>query len=79
MLVSNGDFIFLEKEDKISKNGMPFSLVHFADEKNYQKLEYFADANIKISAGQGAKCKFTLKPEKRGYRTEHSCIAISAV
>lgn len=79
MLISNGDYIFLEKEDKVSQKGMPYSLVKFADVKNYEKLEYYADTNIQISAGQGAKCKFTLKPEKRGFKTEHSCIAISAV
>lgn len=79
MLVSNGDYIFLEKEDKVSKAGMPFSLVHFADAKNFQRLEYFADSNITISCGQGAKCKFTVKPEKRGYKTEHACISVVAV
>lgn len=78
MLISSGDFIYLGKEDKVSKNGVPFSLVQFADAKNYQRLEYFADTNITISCGENAKCKFTLKAEKRGYKTEHSCVSIVA-
>ena len=76
MLVSQGDYIFLEKEEKISKAGVPFFLVHFADVKNYVRLEYFADPNIQISVGVGGKCKFTLKAEKRGYQTQHSCISV---
>lgn len=78
MLVSNGEFIYLGKNDKVSKNGVPFSLVEFADAKNYQRLEYFADANITIACGEGAKCKFTIKAEKRGYKTEHACVSIVA-
>lgn len=79
MLVSNGEYKFLEKQDKTSKKGMPYSIVVFADVKTYERLSYFADTDIKISVGQGAMCKFSLKPRARDFNTEHTCVAISAV
>lgn len=78
MLVSSGKFIFLELEQKTSQKGMPYKIVHFADPVTYQRIEYFADEKLTITVGEGAMCKFTVKPEKRGYKTEHTCIKVEA-
>ena len=79
MFVSHGEFIFDRLEDKISNAGNPFQLVHFIDTKNYQRIEFFADSDLTISCGQGAKCKITLKVTKNGYKTSFSCISVNAV
>lgn len=78
MFVSNGDFIFEKLEEKISKQGNPFRLVHVIDTKNYQRLEFFADDNLTINVGENAKCKLTLKAVKMGYSTSMNCVSVTA-
>lgn len=80
MLTSSGKYKYLKKDDKISKKGMPYSTVVFADTETYERFSYFADKDIKISVGEGAMCKFVLKPRSQGdFNTDHTCVSISAV
>ncbi len=79
MFVSNGDLIFDRVEEKVSKNGKPYSLVHIIDPKNYQRLEFFADNDLSINCGQNAKCKVTLKCNRMGYSTSMNCLAVNAI
>lgn len=78
MFVSNTDLIYEKKEDKISTKGNPYSVLHFIDTKNYQRLEFFADENLTINCGEGAKCKVTLKAERRGFSTNLNCLSVTA-
>jgi len=78
MFVSQGDLIFEKKEEKISKAGNPYTTLHFIDTKNYQRLEFFADENLTINCGEGAKCKVTLKAERRGFSTNLNCLSVAA-
>ncbi|MBF0015170.1 hypothetical protein HAX42_13210 [Enterococcus casseliflavus] len=78
MFVSNTDLIFDRKEDKVSAKGNPYVVIHLIDTKNYQRLEFFADENLTIACGEGAKCKVVLKAERRGFSTNLNCLSISA-
>ncbi|MFB8557345.1 hypothetical protein ACFC6J_04250 [Enterococcus casseliflavus] len=78
MFVSNSDLIFDRKEDKVSAKGNPYSVIHLIDTKNYQRLEFFADENLTISCGEGAKCKVVLKAERRGFSTNLNCLSVTA-
>lgn len=78
MFVSNTDFIFEKKEEKVSKAGNSYTVIHLIDTKNYQRLEFFADENLTISCGEGAKCKVVLKAERRGFSTNLNCLSVSA-
>lgn len=46
MFVSNSDLIFEKKEEKVSKSGNPYTVIHLIDTKNFQRLEFFADENL---------------------------------
>lgn len=78
MFVSNTDLIFDRKEDKVSAKGHPYVVIHLIDTKNYQRLEFFADENLTISCGEGAKCKVVLKAERRGFSTNLNCLSVTA-
>ncbi|MEO2553406.1 hypothetical protein [Enterococcus casseliflavus] len=78
MFVSNSDLIFDRKEDKVSAKGNPYAVIHLIDTKNYQRLEFFADENLTINCGEGAKCKVVLKAERRGFSTNLNCLSVTA-
>jgi len=78
MFVSQGELIFDRKEEKLSKNGNPYHIIHVIDTKNYQRLEFFPDESCTINCPEGAKCKLILKAERRGYSTNLNCLSITA-
>ncbi|MGM0124287.1 hypothetical protein IGI37_001661 [Enterococcus sp. AZ194] len=77
MFVSQGKFIFEKVEEKVSKQGNPFKLVHLIDTDNYQRLEFFADEELKVTAGLNSPCKVVLKAQKMGYSTSMNCLTVS--
>lgn len=78
MFVSNSDLIFEKKEEKVSKSGNPYTVIHLIDTKNFQRLEFFADENLTIGCDEGAKCKVVLKADRRGYSTNLNCLSVTA-
>lgn len=78
MFVSTGKLIFDKVEEKISKAGNPYKLVHLIDQENYQRLEYFADEAFSLSCKEGQPCKVVLKAVKMGYQTSMNCLTVSS-
>lgn len=79
MFINQTELVYEKKEEKISAKGNPYTVLHFIDTKNYQRLEFFVADGITINCGEGAKCKLVLKAEKRGYSTNLSCLSVSPV
>lgn len=77
MFVSTGKFIFEKLEERVSKGGNPFRLVHLIDTENYQRLEFFADNDVKVTCNEGQSCKVVLIAQKMGYSTSMNCLTVS--
>ncbi|WP_195516407.1 hypothetical protein [Enterococcus dispar] len=76
MLESKGNYIFDKVEEKISKAGNPYKLVHIIDKDNFERLEFFGDDDLKVTANPGTPCRFQLKAKRQGYSTAVNCINV---
>lgn len=79
MFESTSKLIFEGVEEKVSKKGNSFKIVHFADPENYQKIEFFGDNQLEVKANSGQVAKVTLKAVKVGYNTNMNCLAVRGI
>ena len=77
MFQNTGKLIFDSVEDKISAKGNPYRIVHIIDPLDYQRLEYFADNDLKVNCVKGEECTLVLKATRRGYSTNMTALAVN--
>ncbi|MGM0339235.1 hypothetical protein [Enterococcus sp. AZ007] len=79
MFISQGKLIFEKSEEKVSKGGNPYTLVHIIDTENFQRLEFFADEKLDVKVSPNSPCKIVLKATKMGYSTSMNCLSVNPV
>lgn len=79
MFVSNGNFIFKEVEERISKNGKSYTVVKLIDKDNYQHLDFFGSSDLSVTCKENSMCKVVLRASKVGYSTSMDCVSVTAV
>ena len=77
MFQNTGKLIFDSVEDKTSAKGNPYRIVHIIDPLDYQRLEYFADNDLKVNCVKGEECTLVLKATRQGYSTNMTALAVN--
>ena len=77
-VATNQELTFVEKQEKISKKGDPYSIVVLGNQATFERFEFFASENVDYSRfSPGDKVKVVFDLTRSGYNNRIDIAAIS--